>query len=106
RPLIDTRAHRRAAIVRAPSSKRMSLDLHVATPNATEVAELVTQPAKQRFGVDDVEALMALPFGDLLYEAQRIHRAHHPHNGVQLSTLLSIKTGGCPEDCAYCPQAA
>jgi biotin synthase len=43
---------------------------------------------------------------DLLYEAASIHREHHDPNVVQVSTLLSIKTGGCPEDCGYCPQAA
>ena len=46
------------------------------------------------------------PFMDLLYEAASIHREHHDPNTVQVSTLLSIKTGGCPEDCGYCPQAA
>jgi biotin synthase len=56
--------------------------------------------------IDAVEALFALPFTDLLLRAQNVHRAHHAPNAVQLSTLLSIKTGGCPEDCAYCPQAA
>ena len=54
----------------------------------------------------EVEALFELPFGDLLFEAQRVHRAHHAPNAVQVSTLLSIKTGACPEDCAYCPQSA
>ncbi len=53
-----------------------------------------------------VEALFELPFNDLLYRAQSVHRRHHDANAVQLSTLLSIKTGGCPEDCAYCPQSA
>jgi biotin synthase len=52
-----------------------------------------------------VEALFELPFNDLLYRAQREHRRHFDANAVQLSTLLSIKTGGCPEDCAYCPQS-
>jgi biotin synthase len=61
---------------------------------------------RERFTVDDVLALLAQPFIDLLYEAQRVHRMYHAPNHVQLSTLLSIKTGGCPEDCAYCPQAA
>ena len=56
--------------------------------------------------VDEIEALFALPFSDLLYRAHAVHRAHHAPNAVQLSTLLSIKTGGCPEDCGYCPQAA
>ena len=53
-----------------------------------------------------VEALYALPFNDLLYRAQAVHREHFDANAVQLSTLLSVKTGGCPEDCGYCPQAA
>ena len=50
--------------------------------------------------------LLALPFNDLLERAHATHRAYHDPNAVQVSTLLSIKTGGCPEDCAYCPQAA
>ena len=53
----------------------------------------------------EVEALFALPFMDLLYRAQQLHRAFQEPNTVQLSTLLSIKTGACPEDCAYCPQS-
>ena len=54
----------------------------------------------------EIAALFDLPFTDLLFQAQSIHRAHHPQNEVQLSTLLSIKTGGCPEDCGYCNQSA
>ncbi len=54
----------------------------------------------------EVCALFELPFNDLLARAHAVHRAHHDPNAVQVSTLLSIKTGGCPEDCAYCPQAA
>ena len=53
----------------------------------------------------EVRALFELPFPDLLFEAQRIHRLHFDPREVQISTLLSIKTGGCPEDCAYCPQS-
>ena len=53
----------------------------------------------------EVESLFAMPFVDLLFHAQRIHRAHHEPSTVQMSTLLSIKTGACPEDCAYCPQS-
>jgi biotin synthase len=53
----------------------------------------------------EVEALFALPFMDLLFHAQRVHRENHAPNTVQTSTLLSIKTGACPEDCAYCPQS-
>jgi len=55
---------------------------------------------------EEIAALFNLPFADLLYEAQTVHRANHPRNEVQLSTLLSIKTGGCPEDCGYCSQSA
>lgn len=56
--------------------------------------------------LDDIVALYELPFMDLLLRAQVVHRQHHEPNTVQLSTLLSIKTGGCPEDCAYCPQSS
>ncbi len=55
---------------------------------------------------EEVRALFALPFPDLVFEASRIHRLHFDPREVQISTLLSIKTGGCPEDCAYCPQSA
>jgi biotin synthase len=54
----------------------------------------------------EIEALFALPFNDLIYRAQSTHRAHFDPNAVQLSTLLSIKTGGCSEDCGYCSQSA
>ena len=62
--------------------------------------------AAPRWSASAVEALLALPFNDLVFRAMQIHRAHHAPNAVQLSTLVSIKTGGCPEDCGYCPQAA
>lgn len=54
----------------------------------------------------EIEGLFNLPFNDLLFRAQTAHRAHFDPNEVQVSTLLSIKTGGCPEDCAYCPQSS
>ncbi len=54
----------------------------------------------------EVRNLFALPFPDLMFEAARVHRLHFDPTEVQISTLLSIKTGGCPEDCAYCPQSA
>jgi biotin synthase len=56
--------------------------------------------------VSEIAALFELPFNDLLFRAQQVHREHFDANAVQLSTLLSIKTGGCEEDCAYCPQSA
>jgi biotin synthase len=55
---------------------------------------------------EEIDALFALPFSDLLYRAQTLHRKYFNAREVQISTLLSIKTGGCPEDCAYCPQSA
>lgn len=61
---------------------------------------------ESRWTVAAVEALYELPFMDLLYRAQQTHRQHFNPNEVQLSTLLSIKTGGCAEDCGYCPQSA
>jgi len=54
---------------------------------------------------DEVRALFELPFPELIFRAQRIHRQHFEPTEVQISTLISIKTGGCPEDCAYCPQS-
>jgi len=59
-----------------------------------------------RWSVTDIVALFELPFSDLMYQAQTVHRANFNPNAVQISTLLSIKTGGCSEDCGYCPQAA
>jgi biotin synthase len=53
----------------------------------------------------EVAVLYARPFADLIFDAQRVHRSNHDPNAVQMSTLLSIKTGACPEDCAYCPQS-
>ncbi|MBU3644860.1 MAG: biotin synthase BioB [Candidatus Methylopumilus sp.] len=60
----------------------------------------------ERWTIEQIEALYALPFNDLLFQAQTVHRNHFDANAVQVSTLLSIKTGGCSEDCGYCPQAA
>jgi biotin synthase len=65
-----------------------------------------TFPAiRHDWSTSEVHALFALPFMDLIVRAQAAHRAHHEPNTVQMSTLLSIKTGACPEDCAYCPQS-
>ena len=65
-----------------------------------------TPATPQRWSVEAIEELFKLPFSDLLFQAQQVHREHFDPNAVQLSTLLSIKTGGCSEDCGYCPQAA
>jgi biotin synthase len=55
--------------------------------------------------IEEIEALFSQPFNDLLFQAQTVHRRYFDPNQVQVSTLLSIKTGACPEDCAYCPQS-
>src|SRR5215467_8125664 len=55
---------------------------------------------------EEIRALFALAVPELIFRAQSVHRAHFDPTAVQISTLLSIKTGGCPEDCAYCPQSA
>ncbi len=55
---------------------------------------------------EEILALMRLPLTELVHRAQSVHRRHHPENTVQLASLLSIKTGACPEDCKYCPQSA
>lgn len=70
-----------------------------------DIAEL-KQMAKAPWTVAEIEALFALPFNDLVFRAQTVHRDHFDPNEVQVSTLLSIKTGGCSEDCGYCSQSA
>ncbi|MBI3044764.1 MAG: biotin synthase BioB [Betaproteobacteria bacterium] len=74
--------------------------------NERPTAAADTTPAAEPWSADAVEALFALPFNDLMHRAHGVHRRHFDPNAVQLSTLLSVKTGGCPEDCGYCPQAA
>jgi biotin synthase len=78
------------------------------TENLMGIANLKNPQAadiRHDWTAQEVRALFALPFNDLLFRAQSLHRKHFEPNTVQLSTLLSIKTGACPEDCAYCPQS-
>ncbi|MEX8493455.1 biotin synthase BioB [Sphaerotilus sp.] len=82
--------------------------MSLATPQPVTLirpAKPLAPAADARWSVAQIEALFALPFNDLLWQAQQVHRQHFEANEVQLSTLLSIKTGGCPEDCGYCPQS-
>ena len=65
-----------------------------------------TAPLRNDWTREEIAALFALPFPELMYRAMAAHRRNFDAREVQISTLLSIKTGGCPEDCAYCPQAA
>ncbi|WP_052231261.1 biotin synthase BioB [Burkholderia glumae] len=78
------------------------------TPDATTAPEAVPvgMPSAPRWRVADVVKLYELPFNDLLFRAQQVHREHFDANAIQLSTLLSIKTGGCEEDCGYCSQSS
>ena len=65
-----------------------------------------SETASRKWSVAEIEALFKLPFSDLMFCAQKIHRENFDPNAVQLSTLLSIKTGGCTEDCGYCTQSS
>ena len=76
------------------------------TAHVENTPTVATPPARKRWSVAEIEALFALPFNDLLFRAQQVHRAHFDPNAIQRSTLLSIKTGGCSEDCGYCSQSA
>lgn len=74
----------------------------------TAAAQITPGDAELRYDwtVEEVETFFAMPFMDLIVQAQQVHRAHFPANKVQVSRLISIKTGSCPEDCSYCPQSA
>ncbi|GAB3106193.1 biotin synthase BioB [Bordetella tumbae] len=80
--------------------------MQIATVPVSDIAKPLPVPTGIAWPHQDILALFELPFMDLLYRAQQIHRQHFDANAIQLSSLLSIKTGGCPEDCAYCPQSA
>lgn len=67
---------------------------------------VVHEQHAQPWSTQSILELYELPFADLLFRAQQVHRDHHRANQIQLSSLLSIKTGGCPEDCGYCPQSS
>ena len=75
-------------------------------PTIVELPVQSSDQLRHDWTLAEIEALFKLPFSDLLFKAQTIHRQHFDPNEVQISTLLSIKTGGCSEDCAYCPQSA
>jgi biotin synthase len=83
----------------------------VAVPPETRVHSVavrrpVSATVQGPWAVADVQALLDLPFMDLMHRAQAVHRKHFPEGDIELATLLSVKTGGCPENCGYCPQAA
>jgi biotin synthase len=79
------------------------MSCHEPIPASSLVAKLGA--VRTDWTLEEVRALLALPFSDLIFHAQRVHRENFDPNEVQISTLLSIKTGACPEDCAYCSQS-
>jgi biotin synthase len=83
----------------------MTLAMPLAETARQGKSSSIPSALRRDWTVADASALYGLPFNDLLFKAQTIHRAHFDPNRVQLSRLLSIKTGGCPEDCAYCSQS-
>jgi len=82
-------------------------ELNVSTVDTSSIKRNVKPvETEQRWTVAQIVALFEMPFNDLMHQAQTVHRENFDPNAVQVSTLLSIKTGGCSEDCGYCPQAA
>eukprot|EP01041_Mallomonas_annulata_P021012 gene21012-40955_t len=94
----------------APQKTRMETTLMAPQPLHFHAPHKTPAPrpdAGQRvWTVAEVQALLELPFNDLMFQAQTVHRQHFDPNMVELATLLSVKTGGCPEDCGYCSQSA
>jgi biotin synthase len=101
----------RATIAISPSPQPSDGTTSHSTRQARDASQVAGYPARGEGAkaeprpIDEIEALFALPFADLMFRAQTVHRRHFNPNQVQLSTLLSIKTGGCSEDCGYCPQS-
>ena len=88
----------------APSANpAASKPVHFHAPHKSPKARATVD--QRVWTVAEIAALLELPFNDLMFQAQTIHRAHFDANLVELATLLSVKTGGCPEDCGYCPQS-
>ena len=85
-------------------SSPVTSDATKSTP-VDRAADSAADPLRHDWSQAEVRALFELPFADLLYRAQHVHRTHFDPNEVEVATLLSIKTGRCPEDCKYCPQS-
>src|ERR1700716_436446 len=88
----------------------MSTNPSVSTPASAAVSfgsdHAATSEVRSNWSREEVAAIYRTPLPELIFRAQTIHRAHHDAERVQTCQLISIKTGGCPEDCAYCPQSA
>jgi biotin synthase len=81
-------------------------DIRTVTLHRSPSLPTAVDAPEARWTVEAIQALLDRPFMDLLFEAQTVHRAHWPEGTIELATLLSVKTGGCPENCGYCPQSA
>ena len=89
----------------------MTLESLIQSENTESLPDMAAEPSQANtirhdWARSEIAVLFALPFNDLMFQAQTVHRRNFEANQVQMSTLLSIKTGGCSEDCAYCPQSA
>jgi biotin synthase len=85
----------------------MSLNKSSLNKSSLNASSLLNQASiRHDWTIEEVNALFEQPFSDLMFQAQTVHRQNFDPNQVQVSTLLSIKTGACPEDCKYCPQSA
>src|ERR1700744_5855495 len=82
------------------------LEKEIIMPSARAAPTPYRSPTSNTWSAADARAIYELPFNDLLFRAHSVHRENFNPNQVQLSKLLSIKTGGCPEDCGYCSQSA
>lgn len=83
-----------------PAATSQTVHLHLPVSSAVIRAE------EQIWSVEAIQQLLDLPFMELMFRAQSVHREHWPDGEIELATLLSVKTGGCPENCGYCPQSA
>jgi biotin synthase len=88
-----------------PAHKEKRPPMHIAPGSTANSATPAAEP-RHDWTIGEIEALFAMPFNDLLFQAATVHRHNFDPNRVQISRLLSIKTGKCPEDCKYCPQSA
>ena len=98
------------AVIQLTFTRIMSANLSVFSQSATAVAfgsdHAANTPVRSNWSREEVSAIYRTPLPELIFGAQTIHRQFHAPNRVQTCQLISIKTGGCPEDCAYCPQSA
>ena len=85
---------------------KMSLLRNSIKNQLNEKIKIEADALRTNWNIEEIETLFDLPFSDLIYQAQSLHRQNFDPNAVQISTLLSIKTGACPEDCSYCSQSA